>query len=640
MSIGWDFPPNHGGTSQGFNHGGIDTFAGTRLSSIVREVIQNSLDARAATDCPVIVEFSLQKWPKAELDNLNELAGHLKECEKRSVFNGSKVAQDFFQNALRLIQRGDEVPCLVISDSNTTGLQGGIDEEKGSWFALTKGSGITQKAGGSLGSFGHGSMAPFAMSHLRTVFYITKIEGQDHKLESRFQGKSILQTHEHPTRGDSTQGIGFFGHKKELRPLVSKDIPQWARSIREAHSSGPGTTIIIPFPYFSAEKFGLVKVAVLANFFYSIYSNKLEVLVDGELLTQENIEQKFVKSKDTLEFERADVDFQHIDSCFHSFESVLKSDHRGCEDIPEFGKVDWYLRVNEEIRHRAVGISRESGMLITRKAKNLEKFRHTKNFDLFVFVHAGEGSNMMRRLENPAHDKFELDRIKGASNEKRLTSLYNLFTKRIREIIEQYASIDSEDGVGIPELANILSELDISQNPSANTERGHTMLISATVPKKTKTSNSGSLSPSGLEASQGIREGQQVGAQSRVSNEVGNKGSVGDLPITVLGGTDNISDRTATVNVENIRVTRIKNRENSAKIYFTTMLTGCFVFQLARSTDVRPDQKSQIVHLEKDGKPVSGYQIMIHSPGRNVITVDLADKNDLEFALEGWLDAT
>ena len=45
MSIGWQFPHNGGGSAQGFSDGAIDTFAGKRLSSLVREVIQNSLDA-------------------------------------------------------------------------------------------------------------------------------------------------------------------------------------------------------------------------------------------------------------------------------------------------------------------------------------------------------------------------------------------------------------------------------------------------------------------------------------------------------------------------------------------------------------------------------------------------------------------
>ena len=48
-----EFPPNNDGATSGFNDGAIDTFAGNRLSSVVREIIQNSLDAKKNSDEPV-----------------------------------------------------------------------------------------------------------------------------------------------------------------------------------------------------------------------------------------------------------------------------------------------------------------------------------------------------------------------------------------------------------------------------------------------------------------------------------------------------------------------------------------------------------------------------------------------------------
>ena len=52
--IGWEFPSNGGGEAGGHNVGAVDTFAGQRLSSLVREVIQNSLDAKPqGSDLPV-----------------------------------------------------------------------------------------------------------------------------------------------------------------------------------------------------------------------------------------------------------------------------------------------------------------------------------------------------------------------------------------------------------------------------------------------------------------------------------------------------------------------------------------------------------------------------------------------------------
>ena len=59
--------------------------------------------------------------------------------------------------------------------------------------ALVKGTGITQKnAAGSLGSFGHGSKAPFSYSKIRSLFYYTKIETAKGSFEERFQGEKHL----------------------------------------------------------------------------------------------------------------------------------------------------------------------------------------------------------------------------------------------------------------------------------------------------------------------------------------------------------------------------------------------------------------------------------------------------------------
>ena len=74
MTVGWEFPHNAGGSAQGFSDGAIDTFSGKRLSSLVREVIQTSLDAvDTSTGQPVSVEFTLANVDKDYLSDLDEL---------------------------------------------------------------------------------------------------------------------------------------------------------------------------------------------------------------------------------------------------------------------------------------------------------------------------------------------------------------------------------------------------------------------------------------------------------------------------------------------------------------------------------------------------------------------------------------
>ena len=57
--IGWKFPPTSGGSGDGFNDSGIAHFKGSPISSLARETIQNSLDARKSRVEPVHVDFEL-----------------------------------------------------------------------------------------------------------------------------------------------------------------------------------------------------------------------------------------------------------------------------------------------------------------------------------------------------------------------------------------------------------------------------------------------------------------------------------------------------------------------------------------------------------------------------------------------------
>ena len=57
-ALRWHFPPTHGGAAQGFNDSGKEFFTADVMDHVVREIIQNSLDAKRHSDSPVIVKMS------------------------------------------------------------------------------------------------------------------------------------------------------------------------------------------------------------------------------------------------------------------------------------------------------------------------------------------------------------------------------------------------------------------------------------------------------------------------------------------------------------------------------------------------------------------------------------------------------
>ena len=137
MNIGWSFPPTNGGRVDGFNDPGIAHFSGKPLPSLAREVIQNSLDAVEAANDPVHVSFELIKLDPAELGK-DELAQAIAACKNEQREN--PIVADALTNAQKTISQ-DQILCLRVSDSNTTGLRGE------NWRALVKAQGLSFKPG-------------------------------------------------------------------------------------------------------------------------------------------------------------------------------------------------------------------------------------------------------------------------------------------------------------------------------------------------------------------------------------------------------------------------------------------------------------------------------------------------------------
>ena len=148
----WKFPPNQGGEVTGFNNAAIDHFKGHPLSSTVREVIQNSLDAPKVIESePIKVCFKLHTVRKVDAPEITSIKKSIEACLKTAQTQNLESAEAFYVRALEKID-GATKSFLAIHDFNSRGLTGDIDSDAGAWSALVKGTGISQKSAGSLGS--------------------------------------------------------------------------------------------------------------------------------------------------------------------------------------------------------------------------------------------------------------------------------------------------------------------------------------------------------------------------------------------------------------------------------------------------------------------------------------------------------
>jgi hypothetical protein len=469
----WNFPSNGNGRFDGFNDAAIDHFTDDRLGSFIREAIQNSLDASLDDSMPVKISFRLDSLSKIEVPEVFELSPWLKLAENSAREGEDPDAKSkdkevaYFTGVLRDLERAKQVSILSVHDTNTRGLSGPLRGPRGSWFALTKGTGVNEKhSAGSLGSFGHGSKAPFAMTKLRTVFYYTKLPSSD-KLnpdQERFQGKSILRSMVRPG-DDYTSGTGFFGSGDNCSPIVDEGVPSWIKNLRKASGFESGTTLAIPMPtmFDDSETWNEAAIAVLASFYYAIKKGALEVILQDREINSENLADTFDSHTQYLE------DLKHLDtdgirSRMYSVETIHSSTQSGVLESPTFGNVDYFVRTGPEIQWKKVGIARKSGMLITRDAENYKRFSNNTNFDLFICVGEEPGNDILRSMENPRHDSFSSDRIEDEDERKAAKKAYNTFSEEVKALLAELAPLVVQETSIIDDLDDLLKLPDSEEN--------------------------------------------------------------------------------------------------------------------------------------------------------------------------------
>ncbi len=456
--IGWRFPFLNDGTREGFNVAALDMFKSERLQALVREMIQNSLDARLDKAAPVVVRLTLHDESDLASTGFNELRQYLAAALAIERTDDGKA---FYTRAIGQIDDG-KVSMLGVHDYNTKGLTGPTydppsDPQSGPWLALVKGAGMTFKdSNAALGSFGHGSRAPFAMSELRTLFYFSRIRADD-GLQARFQGKSILQSVPLNDITDDDQwsvATGYFGRREKCLPLLGDEIPAWVTTARPESDPGEpsvGTSIFIPEPFEVDPPdvlWAQIRLAVVANFYYAVLKQKLVVYLPDGVIDADNVAETLDELTPLLDLLRpTDKVLERLESA----RTVRHAEQHGVLNIEDFGVVTWHLRL-EGMVSRRVGVARGNGMLITRRAEKLQKFPGMRPFDLFVCVEGDRGSELLRKLENPEHTEFAFDRINDAAERKRAETAYARFTEAVRELIRANASIEKVDSEAVDDL--------------------------------------------------------------------------------------------------------------------------------------------------------------------------------------------
>ena len=444
----------------GVNDVGIGVFKRKPYIGLTKEILQNSTDApnRSLPEgTPVKVRFELVYINRDDIPDVDRLNSVIHKCYEYYPNGDDGVKLKAIQDAAdKYLAQSGNVPVLKISDYNTTGLCGVLEEKGSNWSGLVRERSATNKTSGSSGAFGVGKFAPYTFSSLRTVFYSTKTV----KSETAFQGKALLTTFKEDNK--LKHNIGLFADTTSENfdaVLLDDDIaPAFRRN-------EPGTDIFVLG--FEKDKDWMEQsaISVIEYFFYSIYKGKLEVEVAEEdrviSISQSNLGEMISFFKEYCDVHmKDDVTFQFTAPLYWN---LLTGTHKVIKEPfvyngVSMGNYELYLLTGDDVSEKKVLEMRQAGM----KIREDSAFRIPMNFT-GIFIATGEGassddpdsniSSFLRKCENQAHDDWAADEYREQKDKARtiINKIHNIVLEAVKKEMPDFGE-DSVDAFGLSEF--------------------------------------------------------------------------------------------------------------------------------------------------------------------------------------------
>ncbi len=390
---------NEGGIDIGPNDPIHQTFKGNPYYSIVREAIQNSLDAVNDHRSPVEMNFHYFDLDRSQFPNLFQIEEHIKQS--LDYYKNNSDAKRLFGDMLKYLDESmfgmilPQIACLKISDSNTLGMHYIEGNTESPFYAFLRAAGVSLKLmGGSGGSFGFGKGAYFALSPLKTLV----VSSMDQKGNVYFEGATRLTTHKNE-RGDKLTAYGFYDSNNGQPNIDINQIPELFRRTE----TGTDINIIGLWPEVDRQR--LMVKSVLNNFWLSILEDKLVVKIDDLTVSRDNLEQ-VIEEYFSNEYERGnagDIELWNPKPYFKAVRYTGASDQFKLfsDELDTVGKVKLYVYLEKGLPNRT-SYFRSPKMVVYKQTRNIIKGY------VAVFVCDNEkGNEILRLMENPSHSVWD-----------------------------------------------------------------------------------------------------------------------------------------------------------------------------------------------------------------------------------------
>lgn len=289
MTFGWNFPVTAPMRVQGRGLA-EDNFAQqeedkTRLSILIREAIQNPLDARLPDAAkPIRVRVGIYGVGEFDLAYLKTLLPE--EYFQRLEAAGSDAANLDF----------DGCNILIMEDFETTGLIGvtddpNVDGDTQNWNAFWFREGEGAKSGGSNGRAGQGKITYYRIGKARAIFGLSVRHDDGRRL---LMGRSSFRRgYPFGDSGKKYERDAFWCIPTEdgcAQPVEDvAEIERFCRAFNLKRQNKSGFSLVIPF----SEKIDIEDAVrtVIAEFYYPIARGRLEVeIASCPLIDRKNID--------------------------------------------------------------------------------------------------------------------------------------------------------------------------------------------------------------------------------------------------------------------------------------------------------------------------------------------------------------
>ena len=416
------------GDMSGFTSAGLAGFSDINPAAIVRELLQNSLDAgREANINPSVVRFEIEQH---SLDKIPGIESY-KEAFGRAVDSQKKAQNGMLPDqakgvvdAISSCLEKKECQVLLVLDNGI-----GLDRKR---MTALLSDGFSVKKNEGTGAVGNGHLTVLPASDLRYVLYGGLVSGtmigSGHAILASFESSEKKRT--------SKDGYFTIKNREDLfEPFVfpeNERIPDFISKklfwIKDNWNRESGTVVIVPgFNNFREDGNGslwdMISKAAACNFFTAIYQGELQIEFardkDNVMVLDETNIYEFLSRFESEK--RTSGKFLSGSRAFEAYETILKGEELSLDT--GIGEVTVRIRKLYQNGRSRIDLCR-NGMWITNRLPrlNVNKFSDHEPFHCLILLKAEDGEihRLVRKSEGPLHNHLDAKKWLSSSEKRNL----------------------------------------------------------------------------------------------------------------------------------------------------------------------------------------------------------------------------